>query len=63
MFRFTLRRLFGLTAIAAISCFLSIIVAPADPFSELLFAGFLLVFGSACYIAGIVGGQHDKQTL
>ena len=30
MFRFTLRELFGLTAIALVSCVLTIIIAPAD---------------------------------
>ena len=53
MFRFTIRDVLGLTAIAGASCILTIMVAPADPVSDMIAAAFLFVFGGACYVAGI----------
>ena len=53
MFRFTIRDVLGLTAIAGASCVLGVLVAPADPVSDMIAAAFLFVFGGVCCVAGI----------
>lgn len=60
MLRFTIQQPLGLTVIAAVSCFLTILVAPADPVAQLMAAAFLFVFGGACYVAGLRLGKAPK---
>ena len=60
MFRFTIRDVLWLTAIGAVSCVLGLLVAPADPISEILAAALLFVFGGACYAGGIAMGRKSN---
>ena len=60
MFRFTIRELCGFTVVAAVSCVLTIVFAPADTVAQLMMAGLLFVFGGACYTGGIVLGRWSR---
>jgi Sec-independent protein secretion pathway component TatC len=54
MFKFTIREALGLTTIAGVSFPAANLFAPADPISQLIMAGYLSLFGAACFVAGIV---------
>jgi hypothetical protein len=53
MFRCTIRELVGLVCVAGASFGLGIVVAPADPVSEVIACVVLFLFGGACYFGGI----------
>ena len=64
MFRFTIRDVLGLTAIAGVSSVVGPWIAPADPASAMIAAAFLFVFGGACYAGGVAVTRfaHKQST-
>jgi hypothetical protein len=50
MLRFRISHLIELTALAALSSFLAILLAPSDTISQLLWGGFLFLICVASYI-------------
>jgi drug/metabolite transporter (DMT)-like permease len=61
MFRFTIRDVLGLTAIAGVCCVVGPWVAPADPVSDMIASVFLFLFGGACYVGGLAVARYGQK--